>query len=211
MKGYLARETGCSGTTSVERGLYSSIVIVPFCARTAIGTTASASLCMNWMFFEQCNYLMTQLPGKSHAIMWTGAGSRDRIANPHRHGARFDNPRSERQNLARTLERHGNQRNSCFDRDKRSAFLEFAHFTGPRAPAFRKDQQGDSFIPDHLRCQGHRLHCCPRILARHPDVAGATKVPSEERDLKQPSFCQKTETHRNVPESHWRIHVAQVI
>src|SRR5579871_2367614 len=185
MNGYLARVTICCGTTSVDRGLYSSIVIVPFCARTAAGTRANASLYMDWMFFEQCNYSMPQLLGKSHAIVRRSARSGHRIADAHRHAARLDDSRSERQHFTRPLQGHRNQRHPGLDGDECSAFLEIPHLAGPRAPALRKDQQGDSLIPDNLRRQSHGLHCRTRILARHLDVAGAAKVPSQKWNLKQ--------------------------
>ena len=76
--------------------------------------------------------------------------------------------------------------------------LKSSHLAGARAAAFGKDEQRDSFFADHLRRQRHGLHRGARIFARNADVTGASQMPAQERNLKEPAFGEKPEAHRNT-------------
>src|SRR5882757_4850243 len=114
MKGYFARVTGCCGTTSVDLGLYSSMDML-VCANAANGTTISRDLNMNGLFLLQCENLMPQLSGKSHAIAGRGFIGWNRIANAHGHVAFLDMSGAKRQNVSGSLHSDRNQRNTRLD------------------------------------------------------------------------------------------------
>src|SRR5579871_3832872 len=209
MKGYLARETGCCGTTSVFFGLYSSMDML--CASNSAGERAKKSLCMDGMFFKQCEDALAHFFGETEAIARTRLGRWNRIANAHGDRACLNDTGAKRQNFARSLQRDRNQRYSCLDCDERGAFLEIAGLTVARAAAFGKNEQGDSFFPHDVGGERHGFHRGASVFPRDADVSGAPEMPAEERNLEEATLGEKAETYGDTGESHRRVHVAQMV